>query len=155
MKKRLTPGRFLLVLSIAVNIAFLLGYFHAFVVRKELANRKRLVKVIEARLHLTPKQALTFRKLRAEADQAAVNLRKAVAAPQAAFWKELLKKKPDRETLFSSLDQVHRKTLLFNRQVTDLLLKFLEVLSPRQRAQFIKIIHGRKLYRGRFIMGGK
>ena len=155
MKKKLTPGRFLLLLSLAVNVAFVLGYLHAFMARKEVTNRKRLVKVIERRLHLTPEQASTFRKLRAEADQASVSFKKAVAVPQAVFWKELSKKKPDRERLFSSLSQVHRETLTFNRQITDLLLRFLDILSPRQRAQFIKIIHGRSLYGGRFIMGGK
>ena len=155
MKSKLTPGRFLLIVSLVMNAAFIVGYLSSASFKKRMSSRGNRVKLIVRKLALTPAQERLFHTLHARANLAAERYGNTVREKRAAFWKELAQKNPDREKLFRYLEETNRNILSFNKAVTEVLLEFLSHLTPAQREKFIKIIRKRNLYAGRFLMSGQ
>ncbi len=155
MKAKLTPGRFLLIASLAVNAAFLVGYLGSAAFKKRMSSRKNRIKVIVRKLALTPEQQRLFQKLHTRANLAATHYGNTVKQKREEFWKELTRENPDREKLFRYLRETSENILAFNKTVTDVLLAFLSRLSPEQRDKFVEILRKRTLYSGKFLMSGR
>ena len=123
-----------LVISLAFNAFFLAGFQQS---RKQMASRKTFRGRAEAfaqKLQLDEQQHEKFQALLDEAEQ----LREGRTAKRDAFWKELIKDEPDEDLL---ADYMYGKTMQEHRRTTlALMRKFVGILRPEQREEFVELI---------------
>ena len=133
MKTRILP--ILLAVSLAFNVFFILGQARK---RMQLANSfhertERLAK----QLSLDEAQYKTFQQLRDEFSQ----LRQSRAAKRQALFDELMKDQPNQKVLESlcTVDDIKQRKM----QILTLMQKFMSILRPEQKQQFVEIMNKR------------
>lgn len=128
----------LLAVSLAFNVFFAVGYFQA---KGRMAKRRTFkgrARIIARKLNLDDHQQQAFESFLGEFDQ----LRKDRAPQRDAFMAELIKDKPDEKLLEEHVaGEAARK-----RRLAKLALrrKFIGLLTPQQREQFVQLVKKRR-----------
>jgi len=127
----------LLAVSLAFNIFFAVGYVHA---KGRMAKRrgfKGRARIVARKLKLDDRQQQELESIFGEFDQ----LRKDRAPQRDAFMAELIKDEPDEKLLEEFMAGEAAKT----RRLAKLALmrKFIRLLTPQQREQFVQLVKKR------------
>ena len=135
MKTKIIP--IILAVSLAFNVFFTLGFFQA---RKHMrfadsfhGRTERLAK----RLNLDQEQYKTFQQLRDEFAQ----LRQSRTTKRQALFEELIKNQPNQKVLESLCagDDLKQRQM----QILALMQRFMSILQPEQKQQFVEIMNKR------------
>ena len=127
----------LLAVSLAFNVCFTVGYVQA---KGRMAKRrgfKGRARILARKLDLNDRQQKEFESILGEFDQ----LRKERAPERDAFLTELIKDEPDEKVLGEYAAGEAAKT----RRLANLALmrKFVALLTPQQREQFVQLVKKR------------
>ena len=130
-----------LVLSLAVNCAFVAGYY----MRSSLATRlvrspQERVRFIQEQLQLTPEQQRGFRQFLRQANMATAEMRDNNEAVADQLWTELSSEHPELARLTGYSDQINANRAAQQRRLLTAALPFLDQLDPAQRSEFLRIV---------------
>lgn len=130
-----------LVLSLAVNLAFVAGYY----MRSSLATRltrspQERVRFIQEHLQLTEPQRRAFARFLRQANVATADMRENNEDLANQLWTELSSEHPDVGSLTRSSDEINANRAAQQRQLLTLTVPFLDQLDATQRAEFLRIV---------------
>jgi hypothetical protein len=130
-----------LILSLAVNLAFVAGYY----MRSSLATRltrspQERVRFIQEQLALTQPQQRAFARFLRQVNVATADLRESNEDVADQLWSELSSEHPDLGALTRYSDEINANRAAQQRQLLTVTLPFLDQLDPTQRAEFLRIV---------------
>ena len=128
----------LLAVSLAFNVFFTVGYVRAKGRMAKCRGFKGRARIIARKLKLDDRRQQEFENVLGEFDQ----LRKDRAPQRDAFMAELIKDKPDEKVL----EEFMAGEAATTRRLAKLALmrKFIGLLSPQQREQYVQLIKKRR-----------
>ena len=134
-----------LVLSLAVNLAFVAGYY----MRTSLATRlvrspQERVRFIQEQLQLTQPQQRAFQRFLRQANVATADMRDSNEDVANQLWTELSSDHPDLATLTRYSDEINSNRATQQRQLLTVPLPFLDQLDASQRAEFLRIVRAQQ-----------
>ena len=143
-----------LVLSLAVNVTFVVGYY----MQSSLATRltqspQERIRFIQERLQLTPQQQRAFQRYLRQVNVATADMRDDNLDVADQLWAELNSEHPDVGKLTHYSDQINGNRAAQQRQLLTLTLPFLDQLDPTQRAEFLRIVRAQQNPLTRVIRG--
>jgi Spy/CpxP family protein refolding chaperone len=133
-----------LILSLALNLCFVAGALWARIQGPPapINIEERLQRVGE-QLVLDPQQKQAFEHYSDTVRAHLQQMREAVEPLMNAAWSEMAKPDADEATVMQFFDQAAQTRRGFQHEMITTTLSFLAVLSPDQRARFIKLFHQR------------
>ena len=127
----------LLAVSLAFNVFFTLGFVQARKRMQLASSFHGRTELLAKQLNLDQAQYKTFKQLRDEFTQ----LRQSRAAKRQALFDELMKDQPNQKVLESlcTVDDIKQRKM----QILTLMQRFMSILRPEQKQQFVEIINKR------------
>ena len=127
----------LLIVSLAFNVFFAVGYFQAGKQQDKARTVEGRARIMAEKLNLDPQQYEVFETLLAEFSRT----RKAKMAQREALIAELIKNQPDEKILedLTIGDSARQNSL----DRVAMMRKFIGILRPQQREMFLEIIQSR------------
>lgn len=136
MRRRLPWA--LLVLSLALNLTFLVGF--AWVKWSPGHRAERIMDELD----LKPPQRTAFRQLIETVRESGKEMREANRPLIEQTWQELGKPKPDQAVLAEGFDKAIANRRAYQRRVMQALTGFVAKLDPEQRTAFLDIVKKRQ-----------
>jgi len=134
-----------LVLSLALNVAFVAGYY----MRTSLATRlvqspQARVRFIREQLQLSPPQQRAFQRFLRQANLATRDMRESNEDVAEQLWSEMSSEHPDLAALTRYTDEINANRAAQQRQLLNATLPFLDQLDAAQRAEFLRIVRAQQ-----------
>ena len=124
----------LLAISVAFNIFVAVGYVRWQSSLKNAATFKSRCNLMADKLGLTDEQKARFQAIQDQMEQ----IRQAHASGRDGFWNELLKDKPDPNTLREYV--AGEAAVKYRLDRLELMQKFVQLLTPAQKEQFRQLV---------------
>lgn len=134
-----------LILSLALNLAFVAGYY----MRSSLATRltrspQERVRFIQEHLQLTQPQQRAFGRFLRQANLATADMRENNEDLAQQLWTELSSEHPDAGALTRYSDEINANRAAQQRQLLTFTVPFLDQLDAAQRAEFLRIVRAQQ-----------
>ena len=136
----------LLVVSLAFNVAFLLGYLHALSTMRKSKTPEGRAQLLADRLELDGAQKEAYEQIRKAvlAEWERLDQEYDADANNKAFWAEMAKDEPDANRLHELRARAVEYRNEFERVRIDSLLKLQRLLRPEQRLKLRELIEDRQ-----------
>lgn len=130
-----------LALSLALNLFFVAGaLWTRFHEPPPLTREERFDQVATA-LALDPQQRAAFAGFSQTMRGQLEATREAASPLVHAAWAELIKSQPNEAKVMALLDQAAEVRRSHLNEITEATIRFLRILTPGQRANFVKVVH--------------
>ena len=130
----------LLIISVSFNVFFMLGYVHSRHAVKMLKTPEGRIEFISKKLKLNKEQELAYAQFAGQISMERLSQKNQHDTEIKIFWQEALKDNPDPQKIKAGLE-LH---LALNQKLqplkTDVLLRFLKILTPEQKRLYIAIL---------------